>query len=129
MHGFQCSGCSKCPARATTSLKIFTIIYCETLCLMFVFGCVRTRDSTIYSGRNNSPTRTTTTLKLYLLRNRGNLLIYFNCVKVVCFMCLCPRGPQVGLRSVIVAFPGHTHSFLYRRSYMTAHVYEFICFI
>ena len=33
---------------------------------------------------------------------------------VLCVLCLCPTLPWVGLQSVIVAFPGHTHLLFHR---------------
>ena len=37
------------------------------------------------------------------------MLLYFNCAVTVCVLCLFLAVPSVGLKSVIVAFPGHIH--------------------
>ena len=44
-----------------------------------------------------------------LPRKRG--LVYFNCHLTVCVLCLFLAVRWVGLLSVIVAYPGHTHLF------------------
>ena len=42
-------------------------------------------------------------------RGRESWLFYFNCVVAVCVLCLFHMVPLVGLQSVVVSFPGHTH--------------------
>ena len=39
-----------------------------------------------------------------ILLRMGALLLYFNCVRAVCILCLYLMVPLVGLQSVIVAF-------------------------
>ena len=46
---------------------------------------------------------------IILLKKRANWLIYFNCVVAVSVPCFFLTIPWVGLQSVIVIFPGHTH--------------------
>ena len=48
-------------------------------------------------------------LPIILLRERERCLLYFNCVVAVCVLCVFLMVPWVGLQSVIVVFPGHTH--------------------
>ena len=54
------------------------------------------------------------TLAIILLRKRESWLLSFNCVVAVCVLGLFLTMPWVGLLSVIVAFPGHTHLLLER---------------
>ena len=39
------------------------------------------------------------------------MMLRVNCVVAVCDLCLFLTVPWVGMQSVIVAFPGHTHIF------------------
>ena len=48
----------------------------------------------------------------HLAEERDSWLLYCNCVVAVCVMCLFLMVPWVGLQSVIVTFPGHTHLFV-----------------
>ena len=45
---------------------------------------------------------------------RESWLLYFNCVVAVCVLCFFLMVSRVGLWSVIVAFLGHTHKYLFK---------------